>query len=171
MKQNRISLRKATISDARQFAYIKAEAYADDRLKSKPSQDNIPEWYDGEWYIGLGIFNENEAIRIIDIYDSYLIMLDDIEIGVLWLRSEAENSLSIEDFCILPIYQGNGYGTKALYILECIYEDIHVWVLSTPIFCVRNRHLYEKIGYKQVGKCSKDTVILYEKRINRGEVN
>ena len=53
MIQSKINLRRADLLDAKQFAYIKAEAYADDRLKSKPDEDNVPEWYDGEWYQGV----------------------------------------------------------------------------------------------------------------------
>lgn len=167
MKQNKISLRKATISDVQEFAHIKAEAYADDRSKSKPSENNIPEWYNGEWYIGLGILNESEAMKIISNFDSYIIVLDNAVIGGFWIHCELENSLSIEDFCILPFYQGNGYGTQALYLLENLYEKNKVWKLSTPYFCIRNRHLYEKVGYQQVGRCSSNTVILYEKHIGK----
>lgn len=90
-------------------------------------------------------------------------MLDNTEIGGFWLHCESEHSLSIEDLCILPDYQGNGYGALALKLLENLYAENKVWKLSTPYFCIRNRHLYEKVGYQQVGSCSSNTVILYEK--------
>jgi RimJ/RimL family protein N-acetyltransferase len=167
MNQEVISLRKATLDDVLQFAIIKADSYQDDRSKSIPPEDSVPEWYNGEWYIGLGILNENEANRIIGSYESYLIMIGDTAIGGFWLHSEKENTLSLEDFCILPSWQGKGYGTRALYLLEQHFQENKVWMLRTPIFCNRNRHLYEKVGYKQIGLCSKNTVILYEKQIDR----
>lgn len=43
-----LKIRKADLSDVKQFAYIKATAYADDRVKTKPEKDKIPDWYDGE---------------------------------------------------------------------------------------------------------------------------
>lgn len=167
MNREVICLRKATLDDVHQFAIIKADAYQDDRSKSIPPEDSVPEWYNGEWFIGLGILNENEAIRIISNYESYLIMLGDTAIGGFWLHSEKENTLSLEDFCILPSWQGKGYGTRALHLLEKNYPENKVWRLRTPFFCKRNRHLYEKVGYKQVGLCSMNTVILYEKQIDR----
>ncbi|MFT4144419.1 MAG: GNAT family N-acetyltransferase [Mobilitalea sp.] len=166
MKKEILYLRKATIDDVHQFAAIKAEAYQDDRARSIPPKDNTPEWYDGEWYIGLGIINEKEAQRIIETYESFIILLKDKVIGGFWVHEEKENTLTLEDFCILPEYQGKGYGTRALYLLEQQFPRNNVWTLSTPFFCKRNRHLYEKVGYTQVGQCSNNTVILYEKCIN-----
>lgn len=75
------------------------------------------------------------------------------------------HKLTIEDFCILPQYQGKGYGTEVLGLIEELYSDNKIWTLDTPCFCKRNRHLYEKMGYKSIGTCSNDTVILYKKCI------
>lgn len=75
------------------------------------------------------------------------------------------HKLTIEDFCILPQYQGKRYGTEVLGLIEELYSDNKIWTLDTPCFCKRNRHLYEKMGYKSIGTCSNDTVILYKKCI------
>ena len=47
MNVSNINLRRADLLDAKQFAYIKAKTYADDKLKSMPDEDNVPEWYNG----------------------------------------------------------------------------------------------------------------------------
>lgn len=47
MNQKELRLSRATLNDVHQFAEIKAEAYSDDRSKSKPSENLIPEWYNG----------------------------------------------------------------------------------------------------------------------------
>ena len=163
MVQSKINLMRADLLDAKQFAYIKAEAYADDRLKSKPYEDKVPDWYNGEWYKGLAIIDETEATRLIENYYCYMILLEQTPIGIFWLHHETEDSLSLEDFCILPIYQGKGYGTKVLMLIEELYPSNNIWTLGTPYFCTRNRHLYEKVGYQYVGTASNNTVILYKK--------
>ena len=163
MIKSKINLRRADLLDAKKFAYIKAEAYADDRLKCKPDEDNIPEWYNGEWYLGLAIIDETEATRLIENYYCYIILLEETPIGIFWLHHETEDSLALEDFCILPVYQGQGYGTKVLKLMEELYPNNKIWTLGTPYFCKRNRHLYEKIGYQYVGTASNNSVILYKK--------
>lgn len=163
MSQSNINLRRADLIYAKQFAYIKAEAYADDRLKSKPDENNVPGWYNGEWYKGLAIVDETEAIGLLEKYYCYMILLEETPIGIFWLHHETEDSLSLEDFCILPAYQGKGYGTKVLKLIEELYPNNKIWTLGTPYFCTRNRHLYEKVGYQYAGTASNDTVILYKK--------
>jgi GNAT superfamily N-acetyltransferase len=160
-----INLRRADLSDTKKFAFIKAEAYSDDRSKSLPDEDNVPEWYNGKWFIGLGIFDVPEAKRLIENYDCYMILLDDTPIGIFWFLQETEDSLELQDFCILPEYQGKGFGTKVLKLIEELYPNNKTWLLGTPYFCKRNRHLYEKAGYQYDGTASNDTVILYKKCI------
>jgi Predicted acetyltransferase len=160
-----INLRRADLSDIKQFAFIKAEAYADDRTKSLPDEDNVPEWYNGEWFIGLGIIDEAEARRLIENYHCYMILLEETPIGIFWFLHETEDSLELQDFCILPEYQGKGYGTIVLKQIEELYPNNKTWMLGTPYFCTRNRHLYEKAGYEYDGTASNDTVILYKKCI------
>nr|WP_312291473.1 GNAT family N-acetyltransferase [Clostridium chromiireducens] len=163
MIKSKLSLRRADLLDAKQFGYIKAEAYADDRLKFKPDEENVPDWYNGEWYQGLAILDEAEAMRLIKSYYCYMILLEEIPIGVFWLHHETDESLSLEDFCILSTYQGKGYGTKVLQLVEELYPHNKIWTLGTPYFCTRNRYLYEKVGYQHVETCSNDTVIIYKK--------
>lgn len=129
-------IRQAEESDIDDFTYIKAEAYADDRRKTVLSPSEKPKWYDGEWYI-----------------------------GIVWIHAEEENSLTIEDFCILPEYQGKGYGRKSLKLIEELYIDNKRWLLSTPVFCQRNRHLYETSGFKNIGMEAEGSVVLYEKTL------
>lgn len=160
-----INLRRADLSDTKQFAFIKAEAYSDDRTKSLPDEDNVPEWYNGKWFIGLGIIDETEAKRLIENYHCYMILLEETPIGIFWFLQETEDSLELQDFCILPAYQGKGYGTIVLKLIEELYPNNNTWTLGTPYFCTRNRHLYEKAGYEYDGTASNDTVILYKKCI------
>lgn len=55
--------------------------------------------------------------------------------------------MRFEDFVIQPSYQGLGYGYLTMQLLEKEYPSIHKWLLSTPIFSLRNQYLYKKFGY------------------------
>lgn len=144
------------------FTKIKADAYADDRTKVSFDDCEKPAWFDGDWYVGLGIYNLEETKNLMQQFSCYLIYKGEEPIGIFWVHVEEENSLTLEDFCIHPKYQGKGYGTESLQLIES-YFDNRRWLLTTPIFCKRNRHLYEKNGYKKIGYVSDGTVIVYEK--------
>jgi len=165
MIESEISIQRAKDNECSLFARIKAETYADDRMRTVPEPDQKPAWYDGEWYVGLGILNEAEAKRLMDQYDCYIIRWNQMPIGIFWVHEENVGSLTLEDYCILPKYQGRGFGTRILPMIEAMYPEVHVWELSTPKYCKRNCHLYEKAGYIQAGTCSEGTVVLFSKEI------
>lgn len=128
-----INLRRADLSDTKKFAFIKAEAYGDDRSKSLPDNDNVPEWYNGKWFVGLGIMDVAEAKRLIENYHCYMILLEETPIGIFWFLQETEDSLELQDFCILPTYQGKGYGTIVLKLIEELYPNNKIWTLEHHI--------------------------------------
>ncbi len=162
-----ISVRKVEKSDLEEFTSIKAKAYADDRTKTIPLPQETPKWYDGEWYVGLGIPNRAENERLFEQFECYMICAKENVIGIFWLHCEEENSLTVEDLCILPEEQGKGYGSQALKCIEELYPENKRWLLTTPCFCKRNRHLYEKNGYVNIGLVAENTVIMYEKSIKK----
>lgn len=47
--------------------------------------------------------------------------------------------------------------------MEEDHPYIHKWSLGTPCYSVRNRHLYEKSGYKRTGVTDDGFIFLYEK--------
>ena len=72
--------------------------------------------------------------------------------------------MRFEDFVINPSYQGNGYGTVVMGIVENQYPKVKEWHLSTPVFSASNQHLYEKLGYIEVDRNAEE--IEYIKKIN-----
>lgn len=154
---------KAVEFDIEDFTNIKAKAYADDRKKSVPVPEETPKWYYGDWYVGLGIPNKAENERLMKEFECYMISLNGISIGIFWIECEEADSLTIEDFCILPEYQGKGYGKQVLKLIEKLYPKNKRWLLTTPTFCKKNCHLYEKSGFHNIGLVSDDSVVLYEK--------
>ena len=136
-----ISIMEAKLSDARAITRIKAAAF-NKEINTYLGRNGGPPGYDQI---------ESEE-KIIKKFKAYKIMLNSIMIGAFFLIPMGENQARFEDFVIEPEYQGNGYGTETLQILEKMHLDITSWYLSTPIFSIGNQHLYEKCGYKEIGR-------------------
>ncbi len=136
-----ISVMEAQLSDADAITQIKTAAF-NKEINTYLGRNGGPPGYDQ-------IESEEE---IINKFKAYKIMLDSVIIGAFFLIPVNENQARFEDFVIKPEYQGNGYGTKTLQILEEMHPDITAWYLSTPVFSIGNQHLYEKCGYKEIDR-------------------
>ncbi|ADL50716.1 GNAT family N-acetyltransferase [Clostridium cellulovorans] len=156
--ENQLKIRKASLEDVNLIAEIKTKAYRDEKERFKPEEDKIPKWFYSEWYIDIP-----ENIRLINEYNVYLLTVNEVVIGTFWVHDVYEDTIELEDFCILPEYQGFGYGYKALNMMEGMFEKKKRWVLGTPFYSIKNHYLYQKAGYKKVGTVSDETVIVYEK--------
>lgn len=151
---------KASIDDVTLIADIKTKAYRDEKERFKPEDSKIPKWFYNEWYIDM-----DENLRLIKEHNVYLLKVEDKIIGTFWIQEINENTVELEDFCILPEYQGRGFGYKALIMMEELYSKNKKWILGTPFYSLKNHYLYEKAGYKKVGTQAEGTVFLYEKVI------
>lgn len=153
-------IQKATINEVNLITDIKTKAFRDEKERFKPSEDNIPDWFYDEWYIDL-----SENMRLINEYYVYVLVANEKIIGTFWLHDIDEETIELEDFCILPEHQGLGYGYQALTMMEKLFQYKNRWILGTPAYSFRNHYLYEKAGYHKVGTKSSGTVYLYEKHI------
>lgn len=66
-------------------------------------------------------------------------------------------------------YQNKGLGSNIISQIESIFPNVKTWSLDTPKDNRRNRHFYEKLGYKKNGETKiNDWLILieYEKNVN-----
>ena len=118
---------RASLEDSKAILQCARDAYEDDEHSS-----------------------EDDVQHDIEHNNYYKIVLDDIIIGGVFIVEEDAQTVSIEDFCIVPLHQNKGYGQLVLRELERIHGDIKKWKLTTPVDSVRNQHLYEKHGYKRV---------------------
>lgn len=116
-----------------------------------------------EWWNSLSEPKLNDHQEFIKRGLTYLILLNDAIIGTFRLEQH-DNKSELDDFCILPQYQNQGYGMYTLGLIEKLHSSNCI-ELSTPYFCTANRYLYEKAGYKQVGTHSDDTVICFQKEL------
>jgi GNAT superfamily N-acetyltransferase len=157
---NNLKVCRVEVENAEIITKTKTMAYRDEKEKFKPIDEKVPKWFYDEWYVDI-----EETKRLIKSFFCYKVLLEDKVIGTFWLRNIDEKTIELEDFCILPEFQGRGYGFKLLSMMENLYPKISKWSLTTPFYSVRNHHLYEKAGYIKVGTRAEDTVFLYEKII------
>jgi GNAT superfamily N-acetyltransferase len=152
-----ISLEKVKPEDAEEIVEIKRLAYTDEDIRFGGGK--------GEKLKCIG--DVNFIPWCMDRFFLYKIMFGDIMIGTFWLDHETDdraNHFELQDFCIIPEYQNNGYGAKAMELMEKLHPLIKIWSLGTSAFSIRNQHLYEKMGYKKISQ--RDDRVFYEKIIN-----
>lgn len=80
----------------------------------------------------------------------YKILLSEVIIGSIFIYKITDNHYELDTITIDPQFQNMGVGSKIIGLIEDLYPDAQIWTLSTPEPDGRNRHLYEKLGYKQV---------------------
>jgi ribosomal protein S18 acetylase RimI-like enzyme len=154
-KKTMLTLKKADIGDAECITRIKIAAYNQEFRDFGPGTDGGPPDY-------TSVECTKEGIQT-NLY--YVIMLDTTMIGSFWLQEREHAHFELEDFVIHPRFQNKGYGRHCLQLMEAQHPEITKWSLGTPTFSVRNQHLYEKMGYTQVGKSDDGFLLLYEKII------
>lgn len=151
-----LHLEKVKIEDAANIIEVRRFAYTDEDIRFGEGK--------GEYlkYIG----DVNFVSWCMSKYPLYKIMLDETIIGTFWLDHETDNRpnhFELQDFCILPECQNEGYGRKTMELMEKLYPSVEIWSLSTLLCSVRNQHLYEKMGYKKIGQT--EGSIYYEKSV------
>lgn len=99
--------------------------------------------------------------------DSYKFLYDgEIVGGAVVTKHLGEDHYFLEILFLDPTRHGVGIGTQVMQQIEKLYPA-KTWSLNTPIYAVRNRHFYEKLGYVNVGeeRYPEITLINYEKRL------
>lgn len=154
-----IQLKKATEEDLRQILYIQVKSFAQLLLKYEDFESSPA---------AEGMDDIRQRFRQ-PFTDYYLIMLDDLQIGMLRVCDFGENC-RLSPLCILPEFQGKGYAQQAMAIMEDLYPKARLWQLDTIAQEEKLRHLYEKMGYRRIEKTEqiKDgmELVYYEKPIH-----
>lgn len=105
--------------------------------------------------------------------DYYIITTNSKPIGAIRIVDDGfENNkhfYRISPLFIIPEYQNYGIGYSTIKMIFDMYKSADIWRLSTIKQEKGNCHLYEKCGFKLVGKekivNDKMTIVYYEKRI------
>lgn len=90
-------------------------------------------------------------------------------IGDIIVRKRDGGECYLRVLAVIPEYQSQGIGGLAIRHIESDHLEAAAWTLITPEGSARNRHFYEKHGYKMVGKevvSEKLTLLDYRKDCN-----
>ena len=78
----------------------------------------------------------------------YIIMCDDIPVGVIGFDKKENGNYYLNCLCVIPEYQGKGIGTQAFRYMLSIYPDWKRITLVTPADKEQNIKFYtEKCGF------------------------
>lgn len=150
--------RRATLDDAAALVAASVLAFHHDSVLYPQIPIGGPPGYDSPDFMR----------RAISRNETYIIGVDDQIVGgmVVYIHSDPTHC-HLDILFIAPDYHNRGLGTQAMQFLESTYPNATRWTLDTPIWAVRNRHFYEKLGYVAVGEqvTEEITLIAYEKRL------
>jgi ribosomal protein S18 acetylase RimI-like enzyme len=113
---------------------------------------------------------EENMLDMIENAIVYKIIGDGKIIGDIIVRNRGNGAYYLRTISVIPQFQNLGIGTKAIEFIEKDNSDGTVWFLTTPEQSYRNRHFYEKLGYRNVGEDNHSerlTLIKYQKEMNR----
>lgn len=100
--------------------------------------------------------------------DYYLILMEDVIIGVIRIVRRSNTICRVSPIFIMPEYQGNGFVQIAMLSAEKLYPDVKLWQLDTILQEEKLCHLYEKLGYRRTGEVEKIQtgmdIVYYEKQ-------
>jgi ribosomal protein S18 acetylase RimI-like enzyme len=82
----------------------------------------------------------------------YKILVDEKIVGDVIIRKRDDGSYYLRTIAVLPAYQNLGIGTAAMDFAEKDNPGAAWWSLVTPEGTEKNRHFYEKRGYRRVGE-------------------
>lgn len=85
----------------------------------------------------------------------YFIVLNSNKIGIITVYKNSVDHYNLARIVILPQFQNNGYGKKAIKILEEIHKNVQQWSLDTIKQEEKLNNLYKSLGYQEIGKTKK----------------
>lgn len=82
----------------------------------------------------------------------YKIIYENSIAGVILIYHTGKEHARIDRFYILPEYQDLGLGSRAIKLVQELFQDVKIWTLDTMQQSSRNHHFYEKNGYELAGQ-------------------
>lgn len=151
-----LRLLPATPADFDTLRDIGHQAFAEDKL----AYGQGPDIYENPEFLR-PLLSEGGVVR--------KLMREDTPIGLTVTFRRTPTSCWLGCLCILPAWQGRGLGGQALRLLEAAYPEVCQWALDTPAANPRNRHFYEKAGYREIERDVTDEgleLVVFEKRLS-----
>ena len=153
-----IRITRATEEDARPLTAVSQQAFDHDVHYGAPQAGGPPGYDVVNW-----------QLRMILTCDTYKIEDENGRLlGGAIIYPRGYRHMELGRIYLLPDCQNQGVGAQAMRLLEELYPDTDLWTLDTPAWNTRNRHFYEKMGYRLTGEEGHGGV-WYAKQIARQE--
>ena len=144
---------KASTSDALTLNGISKRAFDSDVLVGAPSTGGPPGYMSVLFHLKMA--RSNHLFKLVD---------NGLIIGgaILFLNDE---KLNIGRVFISPENHRKGYGIFMMHEIEALYPMVKEFTLDTPIWNIRTKSFYTKLGYTEVRR---DTEFIYysKQRVN-----
>ena len=134
----RLQLCPATVADYTLLATIGHEAFHADKL----AYGKGPEIYENPACLLPILAKEDDTIRKLAVGEEI--------IGFVITYTRTDTSRWLGCLCLLPSWQGKGYGSQALQLVEDAYPQAIQWGLDTPAASARHLQFYERAGYRVI---------------------
>jgi len=149
-------LQPATLDDYPTLAAVVHDAFQEDKLAfgQGPSLYEEPETL-------LTLLEKPDR-------DVWKLVTHGVTIGMAVTSEKTATARWLNCLCILPAWQGMGYGSRALRLVEAAYPGAYQWRLDTPAQKSANRRFYERAGYVVVDEhvlWEGFSLLVFEKRL------
>jgi GNAT superfamily N-acetyltransferase len=152
-----IRIESATVADAEALSEVSRRAFEQDIDYGRPCVGGPPGYDSPDW--------QREAIES----GNYYKVTDGGRIvGGLVLFTLDGGTVRLGRAFLEPERQNKGIGSDLLRFAESVFPGTRRFVLDTPVWNLRTRHLYEKFGYVKSSEIESGfgfPLIQYEKRI------
>ena len=145
---------KAHKRDADALAQISKRAFDNDVHYGAPGPGGPPGYDSGPW--------QTKMMRIADYYK--IVSSGEIVGGIIAFR-KAAREYELGRIFVEPALQDHGIGTQAFEFLWQTYPLAKRWTLGTPVWNLRTRHFYAKVGFDELGEDGRGGV-LFERTIS-----
>lgn len=144
---------KASTSDALTLNEISKRAFDSDLLVGAPSTGGPPGYMSVPFHLKMA--RSNHLFKLVDnglIIGGAILFLDD-------------EKLNIGRVFISPENHRKGYGIFMMHEIEALYPMVKEFTLDTPVWNIRTKSFYTKLGYTEVRR---DTEFIYysKQRVN-----
>lgn len=139
-----LTIEKATINDAEILTEIKKRTF-DEEAKKWLSEDeeNVDFNIQPPGYSSI----EMNKYMIKEL-NYYKLIFDEIIVGGIIVTVSGKSFGRIDRIFVDPIYQGRGFGSRAINLVEKEFLDVRKWELETSSRQINNHYFYKKMGYK-----------------------
>ncbi len=156
-----VTVREAKTGDAALAAQIVAEAYKS-CLKNLLSPGGVTPELSAELDTRIKPSAEDFDALIHD-GGIYMILLNGATIGTFRQRISG-GTISIDHFCVWPMFQYQGYGNCVLQMIEKTPGAAGI-ELKVPFFCIMSTQFDENSDYKKIGTHAGGIQIIYRKEL------